>query len=307
MEGAKQFLTAKLMNRRLLILGIIILLIVIFISGGFAIGWKTAIGTILFGFLVSALATLFSIGIGADLLQKRLEAASRKTIYGSFVDFWMMGKKSHFKIFIEVYYKDGRRSVNFDTMNALSELSSALTQIHGDAYQCEVIDANTLASYSELENLDSNVILLGGDRSIPLTTEILCRHKSRYKQECDRSPRQLIRLAEEESNRVCYESIVSTNQMIQKFIKEYALVTRIPVNRGKCCWYLVSGNHGVGTYLASLAISERKKCPFMPPITDEPMQIMLIGENIIRSCLPNHDIDITSQRGWEFFPKENMW
>lgn len=301
----KHFL-AMFENRRVLLLSILGMLFLVFISVGYLVNWREANITVLLGFFVSTLATMFSIGIGADLLQKRLDVASRRLVFGPLIDFWMAGKNSHFRIYIEVLYDKGRRFVGFDTMSALSELTVALTSIHGDSLHYEVIDANTLTSYADLEHLDCNVILLGGDRSIPLTIDILRRNNSRYKQECTTSPRRIIRLAETPTDQVYYESVFSINGIEQKFMKEYALVTRIPVDRGKSNWYLISGNHGVGTYLASLAISDPKKCPAFPHDLKSPIQIVFIGENIIRSSLPSHKIDITSQRGWELLSKENL-
>lgn len=295
-------------SRSRLLFILLAILLLLFASVKYFYQWKETVIAVLVAFMVSALGTLLSIVLGADILQKRLDAAARRLTLGQLAEFWMSSRGSVFDIFVEVRDQDGKRSLGFDTMCALTQITSILTRVHGDALIYRVLDARVLASSDTIAVLDSNVVLLGGDRSIPLTVNLQRQHKSRYRQDCSGSPRKIIRLEPAPSigvsNKTEFETIEKNDQLFQK---EYGLVSRIPIPNSRRCLFIISGNHGVGTYATSLAISDPGKFPPFNVSIDKPAQALFQAENIRRSKLPDKSIEVFSPRGWEEFPDSDYW
>lgn len=268
---------------------------------------KDAVLSVIVSFMVSVLGTLVSIVVGADILQRRLDAAARRLTLGQLAEFWMGSRTPSFDIFVEVRYQDGKRSLGFDTMCALSQITSILTRVHGDALRYRVLDARDLKSEDDISTLESNVILLGGDRSIPLTITLQRKYKSRYRQDCSEHPRKIVRLERSPSIGVSNKTEFENSGNDQVFHKEYGLVSRIPITNSRRCLFIISGNHGVGTYATSLAISDPSKFPPFNISTEKPAQALFQAENIRRSLLPSQTTEVFSPRGWEEFPNSDYW
>lgn len=257
--------------------------------------FKDALLTMVFGYLVNLLATISAIAMGADIIQKKIEAAARRLSMGKVGQFWTSGPICHFRIYADVRNVSGKRSISFDTMCALSQITATLTQVHGDNLRYEVLDAQKLTSIDELKKSDSHIILLGGDIAIPLTVEILKEYNTKHYQHCSAAPRKIKRALTNSE----YVSVVQTQGNDQLFVQEFGLITRIPIKKGKRCWFIISGNHGIGTYLASLAVSDQNKFPSIDKIPSEPIQALISGELILRSTIPDSNLEVLSVRDWE--------
>lgn len=298
-KGISETLIAFMESRKSIIIATAIAIFMLFIIYSYVWDLKGASSSVIIGFIVSVLATLSAVAMGADVIQKKLDIASRRAAVGEAALFWSCGRVPHFKIFTCVHFERNKRVVSFDTMSALSELTSILSKVHGEYLQYDLRDANELITISDLEKLDENIILLGGDRSIPLTTEILKGVNSNYRQDCSAEPRKIIYKPKNSNLDKEYESKEIVNSGEKIFSHEYALVTRIPVNNGRNFWYVISGNHGLGTYLAALAVSDSRKMPKLPTSKQYKIQAMIEAENVIHSRIPDRDIEVICKRGWE--------
>jgi hypothetical protein len=207
-------------------------------------------------------ATFLALLFGLKQIERILAIHSRRNTYREVAEFWQTG--AHSKRFFILF--GGRGAVNnsdieirlqFATAYSFAIISGMLHELFEGAARIEFLPAHTFDDASLLKLIQSdNVVILGGDLSVPFTDQVLKALGAPYRQDCKASPREIHRIQSGMRSEAHY------SQAKEKSIgKDVALVTRIIDHRTRNLLVFVSGNYGVGTIGGAIAVTAPKQFP----------------------------------------------
>jgi hypothetical protein len=207
-------------------------------------------------------STFLALLLGLKQIERIIERQSRRNALRDVGEFWQTQSNSpRFYILF-----GGRASapsddievrVQFATAYSFATLSSMLGDLYEGAAHLEFRPARLYDATAMRNLIDSdNVVILGGDISVPFTDEVLSELSAPYRQNCKAAPREIFRSENGARSEVHFSQVVDS--VIQK---DVALVTRFLHPKTRNLLVFISGNFGVGTIGSTLALTKPSEFP----------------------------------------------
>jgi hypothetical protein len=254
------------------------------------------------------MSVFLALMLGATAIERAIESRHRRQRLGDPVQFWDTNSecRTYYVIFGGELSEDSEIRTHWATAYTFSLISEFLTDLLPSGCKVELFPARVRTNlWKDVLGLikDFNVVILGGSISFPPTVALLESLNTPFRQEANGLPRKIVYCdktlnAPNDPNQPTYPSN-KQNNYIQR---DFALVTRVLHKTTKNLLVMISGNYGVGTAGAGIALTTNDQFPRNSFNTNAEAQQLVIGTdspdigNLVYRGGPTHKISCWTSR-----------